>query len=535
MKKENDTGRPSLPRETTFSILKQAPSKRSFKEYLWEENKIYSLLMIFLMVVQFIIFKLCYPYPDFFSDSYSYIIAAYQQLNVNIWPIGYSKFLSLFHWFTHSATALNFFQYMFLELASLYFYHTIVYFFHTGSKTRTFLCLFLFFNPLSLYLANYVTTDAIFVGLSLIWLTQLIWVIKRPKPYQFVIISIVFFIAFTFRYNAMYYPIITAVAFYFSRQKLVFKLAGVLTGPVMIIPFILFASNAAKQMTGTAQFPPILGGWQWGNNALYMRGFIEEDSTQFPSPETAELDQIARRYFSQPSRPQDELASYVANFFIRQPEAPLKQYLFRHQKIDSDIGEVASWGKVAPVFQQYGLFLIKRHPVAFVRYYMLVNLKNYFFPPLEKLEIYNLGQDQIAPIAAYWFDLGTTKISVISKTLQGILLLIYPALFFVLNAYFVWNLYVLFRRKEWRKPSGFTPTVWLVSLFLFLNACFSVFANIIVIRYQVFPMIIFLAFGMLLTDSLELANAYLKISLGGSKLDKKDTFGNSQELTPNIM
>src|SRR6266567_1792206 len=90
--------------------LKQAPSRKSFWEYIYGENKIYSLLMLFLMVCQFIVFKLLYPFPDFFSDSYSYLFAAYAHLDTNIWPIGYSKFLSLFHYFTHSAIALNFFQ-----------------------------------------------------------------------------------------------------------------------------------------------------------------------------------------------------------------------------------------------------------------------------------------------------------------------------------------------------------------------------------------------------------------------------------------
>ena len=102
-------------------LLKQSPSQRSFSTYLFQENMIYSLLMIFLVIVEFIIFKMLYPFPDFFSDSYSYLFAAYAHLDANIWPIGYSKFLLVFHWFTHSAIALNFFQYIFMEVAALYF------------------------------------------------------------------------------------------------------------------------------------------------------------------------------------------------------------------------------------------------------------------------------------------------------------------------------------------------------------------------------------------------------------------------------
>jgi len=487
-------------------LLKQPPSSKSFFTYLYVENKIYNLLMMVLLITQFIIFKLLYPFPDFFSDSYSYIEAALRNLDVNIWPIGYSRFLQVFHWFTHSATTLNLFQYMFLEVSALYFYHTLVYFYPTGKNTRMILCLFLFFNPLNLYVSNYVSSDAIFIALSLIWLTQIIWIIQRPHLYQIPVQAVVFLIAFTFRYNAMFYPLIAAVAFIISKQKIWIKLVGIVSGPILIIPFIIFSSNAAKKMTGTAQFPPILGGWQWGNNALYMRGFIEEDSTAFPTPETAELDRIARRYFSHPSRPQDQLASYVANFFIRQPEAPLKQYMGREFKIDPTYASEEQWGKVAPVFEQYGLFLIKRHPLAFARYYLLINTKNYFLPPLEKLEIYNLGMNEMWPIGAYWFGYPSLKVTSVSKTLQGTILMVYTALFAILNLYFTIALFLYVRRGAWKKSTKiFNYSIALVTGFLLLNFVFSVFANIIVIRYQVYPMILLLTFMMLLTDQVELA------------------------------
>jgi len=531
MKKDNVTGERLSYSETNLIALKQTPSKRNFKEYLFEENKIYSLLMIFLMICQFIVFKLCYPYPDFFSDSYSYILAAAAHLDVNIWPIGYSKFLSVFHWFSHSATSLNFFQYMFLGIAGLYFYHTIIYFYSTGKNTRMFLCLFLFFNPLSLYLANYVSSDAIFVALSMIWITQLIWVIQRPHPYQILVISIVIFIAFTFRYNAALYPIITAMTFILSRQKLWVRLAGIVAGPLLIIPFIIFSSNAAKKMTGTAQFPPILGGWQWGNNALYMRGFIDVDSTKLPSPETAELDRVARKYFSQPSRPQNDLSSYVANYFIREPEAPLKQYMLAHYTIKDQIGQVVAWGKAAPIFGQYGTYLIKHYPIAFARYYLLVNTKNYFLPPLEKLEVYNLGKDDIWPLAATWFGFQKPLIHAnVSYSLQGIILMFLTPLFLILNGYYLYNLYRFIRQKGYRKVNKKTATtIFLISTFLFLNLFFSIFANIIVIRYQIYPMIIFLTFSMMLTDLLDLQAATKKPVQGWDGVDSRETLVNQWE------
>jgi hypothetical protein len=486
-------------------LLKQAPSSKTFWEYLYGENKIYTLLMIFLMLCQYAIFKSLYPYPDFFSDSYSYLFAAYAHLNVNIWPIGYSKFLFLFHWFTHSSAALNFFQYMFLEVAALYFYHTVVYFYPTGKKTRSVLCLFLFFNPLNLYLANYVSSDSIFIGLSLLWLTQLIWIINRPQRYQLLTQAILIFIAFTFRYNAMYYPILSAIAIFLSSQRLWSKIVGTILPILFIIPFIVFSRNATLKLVGTSQFPPILGGWQWGNNALYMREYIHVDSMKLPSDQCRELDRIAQKFFKTYPPQERDLVSYVANYFFRESDAPLKQYMNSHYPVTNDIASVIAWGKVAPIFGEYGLYLIKSHPLSFARHYLLVNTKNYFLPPLEKLELYNLGEQEIWPIAKYWFGYPNPKInSFLPKTFQGRLLFLYPAFFMFLNLYFAGALFLYIRRRGFAGTERALPnTILLISVFMILNFCFSVFANIIVIRYQVFPMIVCLSSSMLLIDWLE--------------------------------
>jgi hypothetical protein len=485
--------------------LKQAPSRLSFRDFVFVENKVYCLIILAMMVLQFIVFKLCYPFPDFFSDSYSYIEAAYYRWDVNIWPIGYSRFLMIFHWLSVSGLALVTFQYFVWSLSALYFYLTIVFFYHTGRNTRIFLCLFLFFNPLFLYLANYVTSDMLFVSMSTVWLTQLIWILRRPKAYMIFTQALLMFIMFTIRYNAMIYPLVAGVVILLSKQRIWLKALGIIAGPALILPFILWSSHAAKVMTGTAQFPPILGGWQWGNNALYMRGFIEEDSTAFPTPQTAELDRIARRYFSQPDRPQDLLFSEVANFFIRHWEAPLKVYMGRHYRPKTDYEDVAAWGKSAVVFDQYGKFLIKGHPLAYIRYYLMVNTKNYFIPPLEKLEVYNLGGDEMWQAGQYWFHYKSPKVWSISKGLQGIILGLFPIFFLILNLYYAVGFYLFLRRGGLRRISrNFVYPLLIITGFLALNAAFSIFANIIVIRYEIFPMIVFLAFAMLLTDYSEI-------------------------------
>ncbi len=150
-------------------LQKQSPSSASFRDYVFAENKAYLLIMAGILLIEFVIFKILYPFPDFFSDSYSYIRAAYLHLDVNdnTGPIGYSRFLALFHhWVSHSGSALIAFQYMAWCCSALYFYFTVTYFYPTGKNTRIFLNLFLFFNPLIFYTTNYVTSDILFISMS---------------------------------------------------------------------------------------------------------------------------------------------------------------------------------------------------------------------------------------------------------------------------------------------------------------------------------------------------------------------------------
>ncbi|RXK82929.1 glycosyltransferase family protein [Filimonas effusa] len=474
---------------------------KTFLAHTLGDNKLFRWLMVLLVLVQFIIFKLLYPYPDFFSDSWSYISAAQKHLNANIWPIGYSKFLWLFHEVTHSAVALIFFQYAIYQLAALYFYKTILYFYPTSKATRIILCLFLFFNPLHLYLSNYVSTDGPFVALSLVWLSELIWILQRPRMKHIIVLSVIFAIAFSFRYNAMYYPVIAAVAFYFCRKPLWFKLTGVFLGPVLIIPIVLITSHAAKEMSGVAQFPPILGGWQWANNALYIREYITIDTTQFPNAEMASLDRLARQFYEHTPPGQREPDTYVGNYYIRQKRAPLKIYM----AIKYQDGSVPSWAKVAPLFDEYGKYILKKHPLGYARYFMLPNAKNYFLPPLEKLELYNLGLDNLEDVVRKWFDFEGRQAKVVSKDVQHYVLIILPTLFMVLNLYGLWVLYSFASKGRLRGISrGFISTVLLLAVLLVLNFCFSIFANIVVMRYQIFPMIVLLTFAVLLTDYLNL-------------------------------
>src|SRR5438445_170385 len=100
-----------------------------FRTFVFGTQANRKLLWIVLLgsIVQLAIFKLCYPFPDFISDSYNYIESAANNLNVNLWPIGYAKFLVLIHQISYNDTLLVTIQYFLLQSSLLYFFYTINY------------------------------------------------------------------------------------------------------------------------------------------------------------------------------------------------------------------------------------------------------------------------------------------------------------------------------------------------------------------------------------------------------------------------
>jgi hypothetical protein len=487
---------------TTSSI-----TKLSYCAYIWriKTNRDLLLFSLGISVGLFLVFKVFYPYPDFFGDSYSYIYAADARLDINIWPIGYSKFLAWFHELTYSSTALIAFQYFAMQLAALHFTFTVLYFFNLSLWHRNALVLFLVINPLTLYLCNTVNSDALFALLTLLWITDLVWIIQRPRLSQVLSSAALVFLCFTVRNNAYYYPLVGAAAFLVSREGIFRKVSGIVLPLLFITFFVIHTRDAAYRLTGTRQFS-LFTGWQLANNALYMYDQIEVDSSDFPTAEARELNRYSLRFMRRvnPDHYREFLDSYVGNFFIREPTAPLKQYYGSHYRFDGKNANIINWAKASEIFEPFGKSLILQHPLAYVEYFVLPNIRHYLIPPLSHIGLYNYGQNQIDPIAKNWFHYRTNTIHVASHNFQGQLLLVYVGLFLLLNVYYLWNvLLYAFRSgfKGWQ--TGETGTQVTMLAYLVLNFLFSIATTVNILRYQYVPMLVLAAFGLALRHELE--------------------------------
>src|SRR5258708_4919792 len=479
----------------------QRPEKESvFTDFLWKNkwNRTFVLFAGSALLMQFFIFKFLYPFANYMPDSYSYLDAAYLNVDVNMWPVAYSKFLRIFSSFTHSDTLLVGFQYFFMQMSGLCFLSSVLYLFKPGKIISAIFYIFFLFNPLALYLSNYISADAIFIGLSFLWITQLLWIICRPRPWQLFSQAFLLMLVFTVRYNAIYYPVIAALAILLSKQRSWIKGAGIALGSGFVLFSILYTSNKMGAETGHNQFSAF-GGWQLANNALYAYQQVKPDKSNLVPVQFIKLEAMVQQHKDTLSRIKfSREDSIEAHFYLWSDRGPLIQYMVREWKNDSTTPYFKRWAAEAPLYGEYGLWLIKKYPLEFAKGFLLPNAMRYALPPLEFLGIYNMGRDSVGLTAKEWFRYKSQRVKNYYKDHKTKILGWYPVFSSLANLSFVIGLigFLVFNGIK-KADAGFSKALLLILSLWLVNMGFSVFASPITLRYQVFPVTMCFVFSLL--------------------------------------
>jgi protoporphyrinogen oxidase len=497
------------------SLSIQAAQALNFKDFIFKNpaNKWFVWIGILGLLVQLIVFKYLYPYAGFINgDSYVYLETAYHNFDINTYPIGYSKFLRLFSIFTKSDTLFIAFQYLFLQTCVLAFVFTLFYFYKPAKLTKILLFGFMLFNPVFLYLANYVSSDAFFLSLSLIWFTQLLWIIYQPTNRLIFLNALILFIAFTVRYNALYYPIIGGIALLLSRQRILIKMLGLVLSIALIGVFIQYTSNKYYELSGKRQFTPFTG-WQLANNAMYAYRYVDSANVKKAPAKLQQLDKMVRTYFDSTrdvrKYPQETLMA--STVYMWDPRSPLQIYKESQFKKDTTASAVKKWATVAPLMADYGSYLIREYPIEFAKYYLFPNALKYYAPPVEFLEQYSTGVDSVQQIAKVWFNYKNNKIKSHFKDFKVQVLDFYPIMVGIMNVVFIFSAISFILLKGYKQYRRLKIALLLVTSLWLINFGFSVFASPIALRFQLFPILISLSFTFLLIEYLVKAANGLEI------------------------
>ena len=490
----------------TNLIQSKDNQETDFLNFIWNDrpNRRFLYAALAITAILWSVFKILYPYPNIIFDSYNYIKAAALNWSFNAWPIGYSKVLQVFTFFSHSANLLVGLQYFFVELSCLYFFFTWRFLFRL-EKLSYVLFVLLFLNPIFAYCCNYIISDPIFIALSVIWITQLLWLVYRPRPYMIVTNALLIVIAFTIRYNALYYPLVATLAFILSRQRIGLKMAGVTLPVVLMGSFILYTSNKVAKVTGQGQFSAF-GSWKIANDALYAYAHILPENIDTVPEKFRALDNKVRQYFritKDSADLQNSLDFTSGSFYMFSQQSPLVEYMNSMFDKNQWFLNSRKWLIVAPLYQSYGIYLIRKYPAAFARYFCWPNFLRYIIPPGEILgstvpfKLNKLIEGYAGQYHRKLFSFTTITPSPSSIELSVKLLSFYPPVMAIIHLSFVLGFLGFVACHGFSRIGQ--PFNYCLLLIVGLWVCdfgFSVLSAGIVLRYQLFMMILEMAAGL---------------------------------------
>jgi hypothetical protein len=476
----------------------------SFKDFLFKNKRNRTILWIAAaaIVIQWAAFKYFYPFASYIhGDSFSYINAASRNFTINTYLIGYSKFLRLVSVFAKPDYILVTIQFLFITCSVFYLLFTIFYFYQPGKNVQLVLLCFMAFNPLFWHLGNMISSDGIFLGLSMNWFALLLWIIHSPSKKNIIWHAIVIFLAFTFRYNAIIYPVISLVAFSLSKIPLRQKVAGFGLGVTLCFLFVCLTSYQYKRVTGYWQYSPF-SGWQLANNAMYAYRYVDSANRKPVAQKYKALDKLIRDFFDS-TRDIKKFPSEQAmasTYYMWTPSMPLFTYRNELFKNDTVANELKKWASMGPFYKSYGTYIISKYPWHFIRYFMWPNANKYYAPPVEFLSEFNSKMPTVSKQAKVWFGYKSDKIGRRMKGTEILILNYYPILSGAINIVMICTLLCYLSMKGWYYDGKLNKAIIMGSSLWLVNAGFTIAASSAALRFQSFPLMLTCIFTALLIN-----------------------------------
>ena len=481
-------------------LFQQTLTIQPFAQWLVhdKENKRLFWFSVVVMIASFGWLKFLYPYPNFMPpDSYSYLNAALKNDFINQWPIGYSKFLRLVSVVSRSHLLLVTLQYLLLMTSVLYLLFTIRYLLAPGKWLFRGLLAVSIINPLLPHIANFVSSDCLFAALSLVWFTQLLWIIHRPRLRLLLIHALILLLAFSVRFSALWYPFISipiiVLTSYIPKRT---KWLGVGAIATLLLIFIGSTQYEYFKKTDTIQYSAF-GGWQMAANALYAYTHARLIDPKNVSYKFQALHAAVNHHMDSVRKSGHLPYQYIGIYYLWGPTSPLVTFEEQRRQ-DEKRTYFISWAAIAPLYGKYGRWLITEHPWLFLKHFVWPNLIRYYKPPPNFMDMYNLMGDKVDSVAVTWFNWKNNQLPSRLADRNIYIMSYIQTLLAIINPLFIASglLFVFFSGlKQCSKTSKHLLTCML--LVWLSNCLFSVVSAPTELRYQIFPVVITIPFCIL--------------------------------------
>jgi hypothetical protein len=319
-----------------------------------------------------------------------------------------------------------------------------------------------------------VISDSLFISLTVLWLSTLIWVLYNGNLPSALLHMVVLFALIQVRYTGLFYPLFSVCALvYVYRKKLQVALAAI---PLLILWYTYSHSKSEMIRVYKTDTFSAFSGWQTANNAFHIVPYIDLKIGNIRNPELKKIHLVALE------TPDSIYKQYgITDVYMWDATKPGKRYFLRYVE-QHETHYLISWARASVYLNDYGRLLMIKYPVAYFRYFLLPNARLVFFPKwTEMLEQSELIEDKNND----WFTLNEDDTKEQKPDLfKQYYFPIMPALTFILWILVVASL-VFFALRMKRYPVSKQQKSVILFMFAFLLAyvAFHIIAAPVAVRY----------------------------------------------------
>lgn len=478
----------------------KSPLSGSFSSFVFKENRYLSFAAITLLACHYFILKMLFPHTIVIGDGHHYVRVAMNNMEISGWPIGYPKFLEWIHFLAKEDWIVGVLQYILLEGSVLYLYFTVQYLLLPGKWVGLITLILLLVNPFILFISNYVYSDSLFATLTILWFTVTLWYLYKPRPVYAYLLAILFIFSYTIRYYAMFYPIISIPVIVFSRIRWQVKIFAIALGGILLLGFRWYTESLFEKSIGVREFSP-LSGWRLAGNALIMYRHLplpQREADMAPA-ELQGLHQLVLHDLAVMPSPNLLPDRLLVNYFTFQPSSPLSRYCKVYFDDYITTPEIKKWDSVGRLYRAYGIFLIKRHPLAYFRYYVWQGVDWYIHPKVDITNIFPRGGIPILDETKKWFGYSSSW-SPCSST-QFYSITYFPTVISVLNLLLILSMLYFFCLGGYKNSSPLVKKiVILVAAYWLIDFFFVILTTPALLRYSLSGMILNIVFVPVLVE-----------------------------------
>lgn len=469
------------------ATLTEAPV--SFRHFVFSAHKNMLTIALLSMVIVFTVYKVVYPFPSFYPDSYHYIGMAVDSHFFTVWPIGYSWFLRAVHFISPSHYLLVLVHYLLLQFGSFWLAFTLFYLFQPPQWVKVTLVTFFVVNPLYLYLSNLISSDTVFAALSLCWLTILIHMLIQPKRWLLLLQGPLLAYLFIIRYQAAYYPLIMIAVLWRTQVVLGWKILSAAIAFFLLGVIVRVTIQTNQKWYGVDLFSG-QAGWILADNALNMYPYVHIDTADFQNTPLLPLNRFVNRFFIARGLMQHNYTPWDGPKFMLADEV-MWHHLSGILNREPDKPVFWQYNRMGVQWAAYGKYLVLHHPGAYIRYFLLPNSGVYLLPILEQLEGYNMGMNTVPNSVVQWFHMPNNQVSCLWWWGGTYLIGMFRTLFLLINAYLLIALFFMIKGKRLKALTPLQRYILFVMALSFAgNALLLISASSVMMRYQAYGIIL---------------------------------------------